>query len=99
MIVITNSILNLPLILAIWAIDAYIFVMSLRFFLGQIKSIRTGNFYVNLQQFTDPFPQAVGQWLSQHREIPTPTWIGWLIVLLGLLIARYLLVCVLMSMI
>lgn len=99
MIVITNNILVLPLILATWAIDAYLFVLSLRFILGRIRSNRTVNFYLNLQLLTDPFPQAVGQWLSQQRKLPTPAWIGWLIVILGLLVARYLLVWLYMSMV
>jgi len=92
MIIYTTNILTAPLILAVWCIDLYLLLAAICFVLSRIDRTQTNSLRLTLQKFTDPMPEAVRRRLEARRSKPTPSWLPWLIVVLGCLVLRQLLI-------
>ena len=90
MIIYTNNIFAGPLLLAVWAIDIYLLLVSLRLITAQIPSISKSGFSRNLRQFTDPVIDVVRRKLTKYR-VP---WLPWLIVILSGLVIRQVLIAI-----
>ncbi len=88
----STNILAGPLMLAVWAMDAYLLIVMLRMVLGQVSTMRTTTFYGALRQLTDGLPRVMGRWLSRVRQDVNPPWLPWVAVILGILTGRHLLV-------
>ena len=86
------SIFALPFLLAIWAMDLYLLLASIRLILPRISGDRPSRWCMTLRQFTDPIPEAIGRWLSARGARSTPNWLPWVIVILGSLVLRHLLI-------
>ena len=86
------SIFALPFLLAIWALDLYLILASIRLILPHIRGDRPSRWCMTLQSFTDPCPDALRRWLEARRSKPTPSWLPWLTVILGVLVLRHLLI-------
>ena len=59
MIINTTNILAAPLLLAIWAIDIYIFLVCLRLLLSRFAGNPAAQVCQGLRVITDPLPMAV----------------------------------------
>ena len=91
MIIYTNNIFAGPLLLAVWAIDFCLMVITVRLIIAQIPSISESGFSQCLRQLTDPVTDMVRRKLTKHRAAP---WLPWLIVILSGLIIRYVLIAI-----
>ena len=91
MIIYTNNIFAGPLLLAVWAVDIYLLLVSIRLIAAQIPSISESGFSQCLRQLTDPVTDMVRRKLTKHRA---PPWLPWLIVILSGLIIRYVLIAI-----
>ena len=89
------SIFALPVLLAIWAMDLYLILASIRLILPQIHGDRSNRWCTTLQQFTDPIPMAAHRWLSARRARPVPNWLPWLVVGVGVIVIRQMLTLIL----
>jgi len=97
MIVYSINIFALPLLAAVWAVDVYLSLLSLRLLLSGLSSTRDSRFCRGLRLFTDPVLETVRRWLSQSRRKPTPSWMACFTVVLAGLILRHLLIWVAVS--
>ena len=88
----TTNILAAPLVLIIWCIDVYIFLASVRLILGRLRIATLAQVRVNLQQLTDPVPQAMHTWMSARWRKPLPPWLPWAIVLFICFVLRHVLI-------
>ena len=91
MIIYTNNIFAAPLLLAMWAIDVYLLLVSIRLIAGQIPSISESCFNRNLRQLTDPVADMIRRKLTKHRAT---MWLPWLILVASGLIIRQLLIAI-----
>jgi len=81
-----------PLLLLVWAIDAYLFLACVRLGCSLFKGASVARLGAALQPVTDPLPQAIARWLSGHLKRPVRGWVGWLLVfLLGTVLRQLLL--------
>ena len=92
MIVCSTSILMAPLILLIFAMDMYLFVSAARFVLRRISADWARRICTGLKPFTDPLPSVIERYLRKDRSTPVPAWLPWLVAVVGILVARHLLV-------
>ena len=91
MIIYTNNIFAGPLLLAVWAVDIYLLLVSIRLIITQIPSISENDVSRYLRQLTDPVTDIVRRKLTKHRA---PSWLPWLIVILSGLVIRYVLIAI-----
>ena len=94
MIFYTSNIFLLIPIIAAWSIDAYLLLAGLRLFLQNFSGEKTQQFCQGLRQFTDYPPQFVNRRLSGRSTSP---WVGWAVVIVGAIVARYILVWFILS--
>ena len=87
MIYITN-IWALPFAIALWAINTWLFLASLRLILGQLRSERAIQLSQSLAVFTDGIPNGLERWLSR-RGHAIASWLPWAVVILVSLMARH----------
>ena len=90
-------ILASPLILLVWLIDSYLFLASLRLVLGNIAATTHSPFCRGLRSFIDPIPQAVAQYIANHRGRPLPPYLPWLIVLGTGIVVRHVVLGIILS--
>ena len=96
MVVHTTNILALPLLLVVWAIDAYLFLACIRLGCSLFKGSGAGRLRTTLQPVTDPLPEAISRWLAWHLKKPLPLWLSWLLVfLLGMVLRQLILLAAL----
>ena len=93
MIIYTNNIFAAPLLLAMWAIDVYLLLVSIRLIAGQIPSISESCFNRNLRQLTDPLANMVTEKIAKHKD-RVPLWLPWFIVILSGLVIRQALIAI-----
>ncbi len=94
MIFYTSNIFLLIPIIAAWSIDAYLFLTAIRLFLRNFPGEKAQQFCQGLRQFTDYPPQLINRRLSGRS---TPPWVGWVVVIVGAIVARYVLVWFILS--
>jgi len=83
-----SNIFNLPLLIIIWLIEAYLFVAACRLIVAKIPSARQTYFYKNLKLLTDFVPEALSRKLLKWKDKSIPSWLAWFIVILSGFILR-----------
>ncbi|NLX15200.1 MAG: hypothetical protein GXY44_16350 [Phycisphaerales bacterium] len=86
-----TNIRMLPLALALWAINTWLFIASLRLLLGQLSATQHSRFCLCLAELTDPPIMAVHQQMLRWLQRSIPAWLPWLLVFSAVVIARHLL--------
>jgi hypothetical protein len=95
MILIPANPLLAPLILLVWAIDAYVALIVVRLLARLYAGEQLRCRFLWLERVADAPAQHVRAWLTGRRRRPVPQWVAWsLIIGLGLL-CRQLIVAVL----
>ena len=97
MIIHTTNIIAGPLVLVIWAIDVYLLLVSVRLIAGRLQGVCCNRLCQGLKPLTDPLPEAIQRRIVRWKRKTAPIWVPWLIVILGAIITRHLLVCVIVS--
>jgi len=97
MIIYATNILTFPLVIVVWAIDAYLLLISVRLIAGQLKSVCGNGLCQGLKSLTDPIPQTLHRKIVGSKGRNVSEWISWLIVILGAFLIRHLVLWVLMS--
>lgn len=87
MIIYPLNILMLPLLLIVWAIDAYLFIAAVRWLSRQIAP--ESALASRLQQITQPPVHRISNWLSRKVNPQAASWLSWVILLLGLFVIRH----------
>lgn len=87
-----TSIFNLPLLIAIWLIEAYLFLAMVRLILANVPSGRQSRLYQQVKLLTDLLPNLVGQHLAKVSSVSVPSWLSWVIAILLLCLTRQILV-------
>ncbi len=93
----TTSILAVPLVLILWAVDMYLFLLIAYGLLARLSGERASQLRLCLKSSTEPLPQAVRRWLGQHTSKPVKQWVPWAVVIFAGLIVRHLLVLLIVS--
>ena len=81
------TLLMIPVLLLVWAIDAYVFLASLRWVVRAIPAVRDCQWAKGVAELADRLPNALGSRLQGM-----PAWLPWVVTMLGLLLIRYVLV-------
>ena len=87
MMVVPVNILSLPVLLSVWAIDAFVFLVSLRWLLHSMPVMRQKRFYRSLVGVADWLPDLLHSWLDCG-----PRWVSWVVIILAALLLRYVMV-------
>lgn len=85
---------NLPFLIIIWLIEAYLFLASARLIVASIPSARQSAFCQNLKLLTDFVPEALSRKLFKWKDKPIPSWLAWFIVILSGFILRQALIVI-----
>lgn len=87
MIEIKLTLLSLLVLMLVWAIDAYVFLASLRWVVRAIPAVRDCQWGKGVVELADRLPNALGsRCQGMHAAVP------WVVTMLGLLLLRYVLV-------
>ena len=86
----------LPLALAVWALDSYLFALTARCLLGRIRTRSGQRLGDALRPFTDAPPQYVSQVLTARSRRNYPSWLPWLLVVVSVLLVRQALVALIL---
>jgi hypothetical protein len=92
-----TSIFNLPLLIVIWLIEAYVFLAVARLILANISMGRQSSLYRQVKSLTDPIPDLISQHLGRVSSVSVPFWLPWVIVMLFLCFIRQILVWIVIS--
>lgn len=88
-----TNVFNLPLLIMIWLIEAFLFLAVVRLILANVQSARQGHMYQQVKFLTDLFPDVIGKGLAKvSSSASIPSWLPWVITVLLLLIIRQILV-------
>ena len=96
MITIPVTILSVPLVIAMWAIDSVLFLVVARLILGRIGPMRVTASYRSLEQLIDPVAARIGRWLSHRTGRSVRQGAQWMAFILGLCTARWVVVLLLL---
>jgi hypothetical protein len=91
MIFVTN-IFNLPLLIAVWLIEAYIFLAVARLILANVPSGRHTRLYRQVKLLTDLLPDFISRQLAEISKATIPPWVPWAVAILSLCVVRQILV-------
>lgn len=94
----TTSILATLLLIVAWAVEFYLFAITLRLVLGRLSATRSSRFCQAFREIVDPLAQCVNQRFTTWRHRPSPPWAPWAIVIVGCLAVRHLLLVIAVSM-
>jgi uncharacterized protein YggT (Ycf19 family) len=89
-----SNLFNLPLLIVIWLIEAYLFLASARLIVARIPSARQTYFYQNLKLLVDFVPEALRRKLAKWKDKSIPSWLAWFIVMLSGFILRQALIVI-----
>ncbi len=81
------TLMTLPILLFIWAVDAYVFLVALRWVVRAMPAARGRVWARGVVELADRLPNALR---ARYPEVPA--WLPWLATMLGLLVLRYVLV-------
>lgn len=91
MIINITSIADFPFLIIAWGLNSYLFLVTVRLFVGGFARIRVNDFYQAIQTLSDPYPRWLDRkfagWLKAH-----PRWLAWVCVIFGVLVLRQLMV-------
>ena len=88
MIIYPLNILTWPVVLAIWALDSYLFAVSLRMLLELRAGRKNDSVFTTLRALVDDLPAFVGAWAARYRCRPCPNWLAWVVVLVVVVVVR-----------
>ena len=88
MIGIAPTIVGVPLVLAVWALDTYLFLVVARLILGKVRAPTANRYCSTLSALTDGVPRFVDRCLWRWRHQPSPDWLPWVTVICTGLILR-----------
>ena len=89
MMIFTTTILALPCVLLVWAIDGYLFILFVGSVCRRFPPVASDPAWRrNLAALADPVPEHVGRWLARRTTSTVPRWAGWAPVLCGLFVVR-----------
>ena len=89
-----TSIFNLPFLIAIWLIEAYLFLAVVRLILANVPSGRQSCFYQQVKLLTDLLPNYISRHLAKVSSASVPLWV---IAILLLCLTRQILVWTLIT--
>ena len=89
-----SSLFNLPLLIVIWLIEAYLFLAAARLIVAKIPSAKQTYFCQNLKLLVDFVPEALRRKLAKWKEKSIPPWLAWFIVILSGFILRQALIVI-----
>lgn len=94
MIVMPLSLMTIPIVLVIWALDSLMFAAMLRvlFINAHHTHLKAASHAV---AFTDALPKYVHVVMVTHFGKPVPTWAAWSIAMISMAVLRGLLIAVL----
>lgn len=92
-----SNLFNLPLLIVIWLIEAYLLFASARLIVARIPSARQTHFYQNLKLLVDFVPEALRRKLAKWKDKSIPLWLAWFIVILSGFILRQALIVIVTS--
>ncbi len=90
--IIIKSIRVWPLVIALWAVDTYIFVLVLRVILDRCGGTRVSALRACVRELTDPIQCMVQQWLTSWKGHSVATWVVWTAVFVAAVVVRQLLI-------
>ena len=89
MMIYSTTILALPCVLLVWAIDGYLFILFVGSVCRRFSPVASDPAWRrNLAALADPVPERVGRWLAGRTTSDVPRWAGWALVVCGLFLAR-----------
>ena len=97
MITIPVTILGVPLVIAVWAIDSVLFLVVARLMLGWISPMRVTASYRLLEQLIDPVAASIGRSLSHRTGRSVRQGVQWTAFILGLCAARWVVILCLIA--
>ena len=97
MIVIPLTLLSVPLVIGVWAIDSVLFLVVARLMLGRIGPMHAMASYRTLQQLIDPVAASIGRWLSHRTGRSVHQYAQWMAFILGLCLARWIVILCLIA--
>jgi hypothetical protein len=90
------SLLDLPILIVIWLIEAYLSLAALRLVLSASSRARQSHLYGQLKLLTDLLPDMLHRCLAGGRAIPVDRVPLWFLVICAACLARGLLISVLL---
>ncbi len=87
MIVDITSIAVFPFLFLAWALNAYLFLVTVRLLFGCLARVRSNDLYLAIQTLSDPFPRLLDRKLGKWLEVDPP-WLSWACVIVGVIILR-----------
>lgn len=88
MIILTNSLIALPLLIVICALDSFMFLATLRLFLGQFNAVRRSVAFIHLQALVDIVPGRITKWLELWNGEQLPKWVVWPLMFVVIVVFR-----------
>lgn len=89
------SVFNVPFLILIWLIEAYILLLVVRLMLAWIPSVSQSHLYQRIAVLTDVIPTNVSRSLRRFTDSSVPSWVSWVIVLISACALRQLLMSIL----
>ena len=86
--IIVTSMFNLPFLMLIWLIDAYLFLALARLVLGNLPKCRQTQGYSQIRLMTDWLIDPVHWKLVHLTGGPVPRWVPWGVTILILCLIR-----------
>ncbi len=87
-----TSIFNLPFLIAIWLVEAYLLLAVARLILANVPSGWQSRFYQQVKLLTDLLPNFISRHLAKVSSASVPPWLPWVITILLLCLTRQILV-------
>lgn len=82
----------LPLAVAIWSVDAFLWIVLIRLLLSRLPRFWAASASWGLAAITDPTQLAVRRWILRLTGHFCSSWLCWTILIVCLLVAHHLLV-------
>ncbi len=88
MIIELSRLMVLPLLILVWAIDAYLFLAVVHVTVGcRVTLPELSDWQRSLRTLVEPLPTSVAMRLSGWRD-GLPEWLAWAVTVTGLLVVR-----------
>jgi uncharacterized protein YggT (Ycf19 family) len=92
-----TSLFNLPFLMLIWLIEAYLFLALTRLILGSLPQCRQSHGYQQIRLLTDLLIAPIHRKLVTLAGNPVPFWVPWAVVILLLCLTLQILVWIIIG--
>lgn len=92
--IVVNSVIALPFVLMLWAVDTFIAIVALRLILDGLGGARAGRFKDCLHGLTEPVRLTL---CRRVPGVPMADWLMWFLVIVAGLTLRRLLVALILA--